>query len=142
MQKRKIYGILIIVAVFWLSDFFMHFFGVGESNYYYTIKLANSFLFAFIWFMIFDNKTRWTFFRNSAHLRKLTFALVFGTWISFFYLITAYDGLVQFFGIEANYGAPPFVIFGIFLTKYLWWAWHILGFYVGLELSDLIIRKK
>lgn len=133
MQKRKIYGILITVAVFWLSDFFMHFFGVGETNYYYTIKLANSLLFAFVWFSIFDKKERW---------KKFLFSAVFGTWISFFYLITAYDGLVQFFGIEANYGAPPFVIAGIFLSKYLWWVWHILGFYVGLELSDLMIKTK
>ncbi len=129
---NKIYKILIAVAVFWILDFAVHFTGVGETNYYYTIKLANSALFAFIWFSIFDKKERW---------KKFLFSIVFGTWISFFYLITAYDGLVQFFGIEAGYGAPPFVIFGIFLTKYLWWAWHIFGFYIGLELSDLIVKR-
>src|SRR3989338_10418254 len=113
---NRIYKIITTVAVFWVLDFAMHFTGVGESNYYYTIKLANSLLFAFIWFSIFNKRERW---------KKLVFSVAFGTWVSFFYLITAYDGLVQFFGIEANYGAPPFIIFGIFLTKYLFLFFHI-----------------
>ena len=132
MKKPVILGIAITAAVFWLSDFLMHFSGVGETNYYYTIKLANAFLFAFIWFYVFNKKGYW---------KKLLFSFIFGTWISFFYIITAYDGLVQFFGIEANYTAPPFVVFGIFMSKYIWWAFHAVVFYIGLEISDFVLRK-
>lgn len=133
MKKHIFYGIIITSLIFWLLDFILHFTGVGESNYYYTIKLANSVLFAFIWFSIFNKKQHW---------KKLLFSFVFGTWVSFFYLISAYDGLVQFFGITARYSAPPFVLFGIYLSSFFWWVTHSIAFYLGLELSDFVLKRK
>ena len=133
MKKDIFYKIVITVAVFWILDFVLHFTGVGESNYYYTIKMANAILFAFIWFSIYNKKS---------HLKKLFFSVVFGTWVSFFYIISSYSGLVQSFGIAARYSAPPFVIFGFFLPSFFWWIWHILGFYLGLEASERIRTRK
>ena len=129
ITKEAISKILITVAVFWLADFIMHFTGVGESNYYYIIKFANSLLFAFIWFMIFNYKEFW---------KKILFSIIFGTWISFYYLISAYSGLVQWLGIYARYSAPPFMIFGIMLSSFFWWIYHIIVFYIGLEASKII----
>ncbi len=133
MKKEVIFKIIIAALVFWVLDFVLHFTGVGETHYYYFVKMANALLFASIWFLIFDKNSR---------TKKFLFSVFFGTWISFFYLVSSYSGLVQWFGIEANYGAPPFVIFGIFLTKYLWWVWHILSFYIGLEVSELVTKKR
>ena len=129
ITKGMIYRILLTAVIFWFLDFVLHFTGVGESNYYYTIKLANSFLFAFIWFVIFDSKK---------HSRKLLFSIVFGTWISFFYLVSSYSGLVQFFGIVARYSAPLFVVFEKTFSSFFWWVFHIIAFYVGLEISSFV----
>ncbi|MBI3623455.1 hypothetical protein HY212_05255 [Candidatus Pacearchaeota archaeon] len=129
ITKEIIYKTLITAAVFWILDFVMHYTGVGESNYYYSLKLVNSFIFAFIWFAVFDIKKS---------LRKLYFSIVFGTWVSFSYLISSYSGLVQFFGVAARYSPPPFVIFGVFLTPFLWWVFHILAFYAGLEVCRIL----
>ncbi len=133
MKKRQILKIIIAVAVFWILDFVLHFVGVGESNYYYFIKFANATLFAFIWFRIYDKKT-WK--------SKLIFSVIFGTWISFFYVLSAYSGFVQWLGIYARYSAPPFVIFGIILPAFFWWVWHIISFYLGLEATELIHKKR
>ena len=129
ITKEVIYKVLITTAVFWILDFVLHYTGVGESNYYYSLKLINAFIFAFIWFAVFD-------IRKS--LKKLYFSIVFGTWVSFSYLISSYSGLVQFFGVAARYSPPPFVIFGMFLTPILWWVFHILAFYAGLEVSRIM----
>lgn len=131
--KELIYKIAIVVAVFWIIDFVLHFTGVGETNYYYLSKFANATLFAFIWFSIFNKKS---------HLKKLIFSVAFGTWISFYYLISSYSGFVQLFGVTARYSAPPFVIFGIFLSPFFWWILHVLAFYLGLEISELFRNKK
>lgn len=42
------------MGCFWLSDFILNSTGVGETNYYYLIKLGNVVLFVFIWFAVFD----------------------------------------------------------------------------------------
>ncbi len=133
MKREGIYKIIITAVIFWLLDFVVHFTGAGESNYYYIIKIANAFLFAFIWFSIYSAKSPF---------KKLLFSVVFGTWISFFYLISSYSGFVQWLGIYARYSAPQFVIFGIYLTKYFWWLWHILSFYLGLEISSKLIKSR
>ncbi|MEM3091692.1 MAG: hypothetical protein QXD05_01000 [Candidatus Pacearchaeota archaeon] len=132
IRKRIWYKVLITVVVFWFLDFILHNMGVGESNYYYSLKFVNSFIFAFIWFTIFDIKKS---------LNKFYFSIVFGTWVSFSYLISSYSGLVQFFGISARYNPPPFIIFGLTFTPILWWVFHILLFYLGLEASRIIDRK-
>ena len=130
--KSKILLVIIPVIVFWGFDFILHNEGVGESNYYYISKLANAFLFSVIWFFIFNSKEHW---------KKFLFSIVFGTWISFYYLISSYSGLVQLLGISARYTPPPFVIFGVFLSPFLWWGFHIIAFYLGLEISELIKRN-
>ena len=129
ITKEVIYKVLITTAVFWVLDFLIHFTGVGETNYYYSLKLFNSLIFSFIWFTVFDIK-------NS--FKKFLFSIVLGTWISLSYLISSYSGLVQFFGIYAYTSPPPFVIFGMVLTPFLWWVFHIVAFYVGLEVSRII----
>ncbi|MFH1325558.1 MAG: hypothetical protein ABIH49_02185 [archaeon] len=133
MKKEVIYKIAIVVAVFWIMDFILHLTGVGETNYYYISKFANATLFAFIWFSIYNKKS---------HMRKLIFSFVFGTWISFYYLVSSYSGFVQFLGVTALYAPPPFVIFGIFLHPFFWWIYHILVFYLGLEISGILDKKK
>lgn len=132
MTRGIVYGILITVAIFWFSDFILHFVGVGETNYYYIIKLANVVLFAFIWFGLFDSKS---------HVKRFIFAVVFGTWISFFYIVSSYSGLVQWLGVYARYAAPPFVVFGKSLPSFFWWVFHILAFYIGLEVAGLVERN-
>lgn len=131
--KEKIIGIIIVVLVFWLADFLLHFTGVGETNYYYLSKFGNAVLFSVIWFFVLSYKEHW---------KKLIYSFVFGTWISFYYLISSYSGLVQFFGIYARYTPPPFVIFGLTLTPYLWWLFHAVAFYVGLEIAGWYRSRK
>ena len=131
--KNKIYGIITTIFVFWILDFILHKTGVGETNFYYLSKFANAFLFAVIWFFIFDSKSSW---------KKAVYSIAFGTWISFYYLIASYSGLVQFFGIVARYTPPPFVIFGITFSPFFWWVIHGLGFYLGLEIYGLIRKRK
>ena len=132
ITKETIYKIIIAVIIFWLADFIMHITGVGESNYYYVLKLVNSFLLAFIWFTAFDSKQLY---------KRAIYSLIAGTWISFTYLISSYSGLVQFFGIQALYSPPPFVIFGAFLPPFFWWVYHSLVFWAGLELASGLIKK-
>ena len=132
MKKQEVYKLIITVLTFWILDFLMHFTGVGETNYYYLSKFGNSILFAFIWFSIYNNKS---------HIKKFIFSIVFGTWISFYYLISSYSGLVQLLGVSARYTPPVFVIFGLYLNPFFWWVFHILAFYLGLELANLIIKK-
>jgi len=132
ITKEVIYKVLITTAIFWILDFILHYTGVGESNYYYSLKLVNAFIFAFIWFVVFDIKKSF---------KKLLFSIVFGTWISFSYLVSSYSGLVQFFGVAARYTPPSFVIFGLTLTPFLWWVFHILAFYAGLEVSRIMDNK-
>ncbi len=131
--KTKIYGIIITILTFWVLDFILHIAGVGETKFYYLSKFANAFLFAVIWFFIFDKKSSW---------KKALFSVAFGTWVSFYYLISAYSGLVQFFGVMARYAPPPFVIFGITLSPFFWWIVHSLGLYLGLEIFELIRKRK
>jgi len=134
MNKRWMLVIqtVITILIFWLSDFILHFTGVGESRFYYISKLANATLFAILWFFVFYSKKHW---------KKIVYSIVFGTWISFYYLTASYSGLVQFLGIYARYTPPPFVIFGVFLTPVVWWITHSLGFYLGIEISELIKKK-
>lgn len=129
LTKKSVVKVLAAAFIFWALDFILHLTGIGETNYYYTIKMANALLFAFIWFSIFDLKSQ---------KKRLLFSVVFGTWISFYYLISAYSGLVQFFGIVARYSAPPFVIFNVFLPSFFWWLFHILAFYIGLGIASKI----
>ena len=133
-KTKNIVKIIIVVLVFWLSDFFLHFTGVGETNYYYLSKFANSILFATMFFFIFKYKEHW---------KKLAYSFAFGTWISFYYLVSSYSGAVQqFLGISARYTPPPFVIFGITLTPYLWWFYHAIVFYIGLEIANFWGNRK
>jgi hypothetical protein len=131
-KHKKILQVIIAAFVFWILDFMFHVHGVGESNYYYISKLANSVLFATLFFYAFYQKQHW---------KKLVYAFIMGTWISFYYLIFAYSGLVQSLGIDAAYGPPPFVIFGVYLSPYLWWVFHALAFYLAIELASLLNRK-
>jgi hypothetical protein len=132
-KKRKLLGILVVVATFWVLDFLAHFFGVGETNYYYFSKFANAVLFSCIWFFMFDHKE---------HLKKILFSLAFGTWISFYYLVSSYSGFVQFLGVTASYSPPPFVILGVFLHPIFWWIYHCLVFYIGLEISSFFNKSR
>ncbi len=129
MKKREIYKLIITVLIFWILDFTLHFTGVGETNYYYISKLANSTLFAFLWFSLYNKKE---------HSKKLLFAFIFSTWISAYYLVSSYSGLVQFLGVYARYTPPAFVIFGKVLHPFFWWIYHGLAFFLGLEISSLV----
>jgi len=132
--NKSLIKIIITVGIFWLADFFMHHAGVGESNYYYISKFANSVLFATLFFLAFNYKEHW---------KKLAFSLIFGTWISFYYLITSYGtGFIQWLGISALYAPPPFVIGGIYLTPYLWWIFHGLMFFIGIEIASALIKNR
>ena len=119
LTKSIWYRIIITILVFWIADFVMHITGAGETNYYYVLKLVNSFILAFIWFTAFDSIGTW---------KKLLYSAVAGTWISFTYLITSYSGLVQFFGVQALYSPPAFVIFGLVFHPFFWWVYHCLVF--------------
>ena len=131
-DRSIIVKIIILVLVFWLSDFMLHVTGVGESRFYYISKFFNATLFAILWFFVFYSKIHW---------KKIVYSFVFGTWISFYYLIASYSGLVQYLGIYARYTPPPFVIFGFFLTPLIWWITHSLGFYLGIEISELVKKR-
>ena len=132
VNKNIIIKIAIIIAVFWISDFILHSIGVGESKFYFISKFFNAGLFAILWVFVFYSKKS---------LRKLIYSFAFATWISFYYLISSYSGLVQYLGIYALHSPPPFVIFGLTLVPLVWWITHGLGFYLGLEISDLIKNK-
>ena len=136
MEKRtlnKVYRILIGIFTFWLLDLLFHYVGVGETNYYYLSKLVNAILFSIIWFFVFDKYEFW---------KKIIYSFVFGTWISFYYLVSSYSGIIQWLGIEARYNPPPFVVFGIVFSPILWWFFHALTFYLGLEFAGMIKDKK
>lgn len=133
IRKKIVYKILITVFVFWFLDFLMHNIGIGETNFYYTSKFGNSVLFSIIWFAILGYKENW---------KRIIYSFVFGIYISFYYLIASYSGLVQFFfGIYARYTPPPFVIFGIYLPAFIWWIFHSLVFYLGIVVSDNLIEN-
>jgi len=138
MQKIKKFDkiillkIIAVVAVFWLSDFILHFTGVGESRFYYISKLFNAVLFAILWFFAFYSRKHW---------KKIVYSIAFGTWVSFYYLTASYSGFIQYLGIYARYTPPPFVVLGIFLTPLIWWITHSLGLYLGLEVSELFKKK-
>lgn len=133
MKREIILKILLGAGIFWILDFALHVHGVGETNYYYTLKLVNSLIFSFMWFRVYNNR---------GHLAKLIFSAIFGTWVSLSYLITSYSGFVQFFGLAARSTPPPFVVFGVFLSPFLWWIFHILALYVGLEVASKLFNKK
>jgi hypothetical protein len=132
-MDKKMMKIGITFLTFWILDFIFHKIGVGESNYYFLSKFGNALLFAIMWFFIFESSLTW---------KKIAYSFAFGTWVSFYYLISAYSGLVQFLGISARYTPPPFVIFGMYLSPFLWWIFHGLVFYLGLELAYLLLGKK
>jgi len=134
MIKKKFifWKIIVVIFVFWFADVFLHFHGVGETNYYYLSKFGNAVLFSLIWFFVFDYREHW---------KKVVYSLIFGTWISFYYLISSYSGAVQFLGVNALYSPPPFVIFGISLHPFFWWVFHSLAFYAGLEIAERVGRK-
>ncbi|MBI4159428.1 hypothetical protein HY500_04195 [Candidatus Woesearchaeota archaeon] len=127
MKKETFYKICITVGVFWILDFVIHFTGVGETTYYYLSKFANAALFSFIWFSLYNKKE---------HVKKLLFSIFFGAWISFYYLVFSYSGLVQILGVYARNAPPAFVIFGLVLSPFFWWIFHVLAFYLGLEISS------
>ena len=131
--KQKIIKTIIAFLVFWLFDFVFHYFGVGESNYYYLSKFANSLIFTTLWFFVFNSKKQ---------LNKIIYSFVFGTWISFYYLVSSYSGLVQWLGIYARYTPPPFVVGKLFLSPLLWWVFHSLWFYLGITLADVSVKVK
>jgi hypothetical protein len=134
MKKSTIYKIAITVLTFWLLDYFLHFTGVGETHFYYASKFGNAILFAIIWFGIF---------RYTDNIKKLIYSVIFGSYISIYYLLGAYSGFVQeYLGITAAQTPPPFVIFGIFLTPVLWWVLHIGAFYLGLVFADYFIKEE
>jgi len=131
-NKKTIYKVLIAVFVFWILDFILHYTGVGETNFYYASKFGNAVLFSIIWFFALKYKENW---------KKMLYAFIFGTYISFYYLIASYSGLVQFFfGVYARYTPPPFVIFGVFLPPIFWWIFHSLSFYLGIFLAGIFIK--
>ena len=132
LKKISFLQVVIVVLVFWIFDYVFHSIGVGETNYYYLSKFANAILFSIIWFFIFNYREHW---------KKIIYSFVFGTWVSFYYLISSYSGLVQLLGVSARYAPPPFVIGGIYLTPYLWWFFHALVFYIGLELAGFLRKK-
>ncbi len=131
-MNRKLLQVIIILATFWGLDFIFHEIGVGETNYYFISKFVNGFLFAIIWVYVLNKDEAW---------KKLLYSFVFGSWVSLYYLASSYSGFVQFLGIDARYTPPPFVIFGIFLSPYLWWFFHGFVFYVGVQLSSLLNNK-
>ena len=128
-NKNTVLKIITATLIFWLSDTILHQIGVGETNYYYLSKLANGVLFSIIWFTSLNYQKQW---------QKLLYSVIFGTWVSSYYFITSYSGLVQFFGIYARYSPPAFVIDGIFVTPLLWWVTHSLGLYLGIIMADRI----
>jgi len=132
LKKRLFLQVIITVLVFWISDYIFHIIGVGETGYYFLSKFGNAVLFSIIWFFIFNYKEHW---------KKIVYSVIFATWISFYYLISSYSGLVQLLGIDARYTPPPFVIGGIYLSPLIWWFFHGIAFYIGLELAELIRKK-
>ena len=128
-KVKSILKIAITALVFWVFDFLAHVSGVGESHFYYISKFANSVVFSILWWMAFDSKAHW---------KKLVYSFVFGTWISFYYLVSAYSGLVQWLGLYARYSAPPFVFGSLYLSPFLWWVFHALAFYLGLEIAGVV----
>ena len=130
--KIEIIKVAIIVAIFWISDFILHSIGIGESKFYFISKFFNSTLFAILWVFVFYSKKSFS---------KLIYSFVFSTWVSFYYIISSYSGLVQYLGIYALSSPPPFVIIGLTLTPLIWWITHGLGFYIGLEINELIKKK-
>lgn len=133
MEKRKIWQIAIVVLIFWIADYILHTIGVGESHYYFISKFANAVLFSVLFFLAFNYKEHW---------KKIAYSIVFGTWISFYYLVSSYSGLVQWLGLYARYTPPPFEIFGIMMSPFWWWVVHGLGFYIGLEVAALLDKKR
>jgi hypothetical protein len=134
MKKRWVLFIkvIVVILIFWLSDFILHSVGVGESKFYFISKFLNVTIFALMWFFIFYSRKYW---------KKIAYSIIFSIWITFYYLISAYSGIVQYLGIHALYAPPPFVIFGVFLPPFIWSLTHGLGFYLGLEVSDIIKKK-
>lgn len=131
-----LYKILITVGTFWLLDFLLHATGVGETNFYYASKFGNAVLFALIWFFVRGAGAR-------ANWKRILYSFAFSTYISFYYLIASYSGLVQFFfGIGARYTPPPFVLFGVVLPPFWWWVFHALAFYLGLLLADALCKTR
>src|SRR3989344_1155831 len=130
MKKRDlIIKIIITVLIFWISDFALHTIGVGESKFYFISKFLNAGIFAIMWFFVFYSKKHW---------KKIVYSVCFSIWITFYYLVSAYSGLVQSLGIYALYTPPPFVIFGASLVPFIWSITHGLGFYIGIEIADKI----
>ena len=130
MKKQGlIVKIVITVIIFWLSDFLLHSVGVGESKFYFISKFLNSIVFAIMWFFAFYSVKHW---------KKIVYSAVFSLWITFYYLVSSYSGLVQSLGIYAGYAPPPFVVLGFVLVPFVWSITHGLGFFIGIEVADLI----
>ena len=126
-RNRLAFSVAITTVVFWVADFAMHNAGVGETNYYYLSKLGNAVLFATLFFTICNYREHW---------KRLAYAFAFGTWISFYYLASSYTGLVQWLGIYARYTPPPFIIGSLTLSPFLWWVFHSVAFFIGIELAE------
>jgi len=130
MKKRDlIIKIIITILIFWLSDFLLHIIGVGESKFYFISKFLNAGIFAIMWFFVFYSKKHW---------KKIVYSAAFSLWVTFYYIISSYSGLVQSLGIPAGYGPPPFVILGVILVPFAWSITHGLGFFIGIEVADLV----
>lgn len=129
---RKFLQICIVFLVFWLLDFIFHYLGVGESNFYYISKFGNAVIFSVMWFLAFGYKEHW---------KKIIYSIIFGTWVSLYYLLASYSGFVQYLGIPALYAPPPFVVFGVYLHPIFWWFFHAGTFYLGIIIAELLNNK-
>src|SRR3989338_6430305 len=114
---------LFICLVFWMLDWLSHVLGGTETLYYYLSKLGNSFLFSLILVKVFWKKLQ------QSWISRVIASVVMGLYISFYYLISSYSGLVQQYGIVALTAPPTFFT----LSPFIWGPAHMLYFFVALN---------
>lgn len=128
--KKALLLALFICVVFWTLDWLSHVFGGTETTYYYLSKLGNSFLFSLILV-----KVSWKKLQQSWMARSIA-SVVMGLYISLYYLLSSYSGLVQQYGIIALTSPPTFFTF----SPLLWGPAHMCYFFVALNLG-LYVEK-
>ncbi len=128
-SKSLLLRVVVVAFVFWVGDMFLHYIGVGESTFYYISKLGNGIIFAVLWYVGFAYREHW---------KKIVYSIVFGTWVSLYYLLASYSGLVQSAGIYALESPPLFVVGSLVLHPVAWWVFHSLVFYLGLQVAELV----
>jgi len=116
---------LFICLVFWMLDWLSHVLGGTETLYYYLSKLGNSFIGSFILVKYF-----WPRLKKSMPARIVA-SVAMGLFISLYYLISSYSGLVQQYGVVALTSPPTFFS----LTPFLWGPAHMLYFFIALKLG-------